>query len=191
MEAERKANLKARAAEEMKAFFLIFIYLLVLFGTFTVYRRLISDEYHISYLHYGYAVIEGLVLAKVILIGQALHLGERHGNHPLYVPVIYKTLCFGLLIIAFELLERAIERMVHGKNALGVFTDIEALGWCQIMAWAIVMVTALVPLFAMMELDGVLGEGTLLRLFFKPKSAWKIEGAPASVQELSHESSSK
>jgi hypothetical protein len=45
-------------------------------GAFTLYRHLILAEYGI-YFSYGSAIIEGLILGKIVLIGEALHVGER------------------------------------------------------------------------------------------------------------------
>jgi len=39
-------------------------------------------------------VLEALVLAKVILIGDVLRLGRRFEDKPLIVPTLYKTVVF-------------------------------------------------------------------------------------------------
>ena len=100
-EAPKHTSLKERAIEELKVFWLITLYLAVFLGAFTVYRRLILKEFGVAYLHYGFALIEALIIAKVILVGQALGLGRRFEGKPLIVSVIYKSVLFGLFVALF------------------------------------------------------------------------------------------
>ena len=67
----KHANLKAKAVEEFKVFWIITLYLALLFGAFIAYRRLILAEFGVPYLHYGFAIIQALIIAKVIMIGDA------------------------------------------------------------------------------------------------------------------------
>src|SRR5215469_15335708 len=117
-------NLKDRAVAETKAFVFVVIYLAAFFGSFTLYRRLISSEYHVSYLHYGYAIIEALVLGKVILIGRMLHVGERFRDLPLIIPVLWKTFWFSVLVMAFSILEHVVEGWFHHQGLEATFHEI-------------------------------------------------------------------
>jgi hypothetical protein len=51
-----------------------------------VYRRLTLAEFGLTYLHYGFAFIEALIIAKVILIGDAFRLGRRFEDRLLSFP---------------------------------------------------------------------------------------------------------
>ncbi|MDB6016160.1 MAG: conserved rane protein of unknown function [Pedosphaera sp.] len=53
-------------------------------------------KYHISYLHYRVAVVEALVLAKVILVGDAFRLGRGLEAKPLIIPTLHKTVVFSV-----------------------------------------------------------------------------------------------
>ena len=92
MEPGAKTNLKQRAIEELKLFWIIAFYLWVFLGSFTVYRRLIIAETGVAYLHYGIALIEALVIAKVILIGKMFGFSRRFEDQPLIIPVLYKSI---------------------------------------------------------------------------------------------------
>src|SRR5689334_1715334 len=115
---------KARLVAEGKDLLAIFIYLAILLSIFTTYRRLLLAEYGIDYLQYGYSLIEALVLAKIILLGRFLRLGGKFGNRPLIVPTLYKTLCFGLFVLAFSILEHIVLGWWHGNNLTTVFEEI-------------------------------------------------------------------
>jgi len=65
----------------------ISLYLSMFFGALLNYRRVALAEVDIRYTHCGYAIIEALVLAKVILIGEVLRPhpflpGARGGPPP-------------------------------------------------------------------------------------------------------------
>jgi hypothetical protein len=189
-------SLKARTIEETKALVFISIYLALLFGSFTVYRRLVSSEYDVSYLHYGYPIIEALVLAKVILIGRMLHLGERYaalgrafGDLPLIIPALWKTFWFSLFVLAFSILEHVVDGWFHHHGLGASFHEILGQGKAEILARLLVLYTALVPLFILIELAEVLGEGKLFALFFRRRT--KVDATVHAESESKAESQAK
>ena len=105
---------------------LISAYLAAFFVAFLTYRRLISREFGVSAFHYGYALIEALVIAKVILIGKALGLGRRGTDKTLAWSVLRSSLIYGALVGVFAVLEHVIDGLVHGKTlaaSLEAFLD--------------------------------------------------------------------
>src|SRR5215471_10701585 len=109
MEQEAKASLKERAIEEFRLFWIVALYLWVFLGSFTIYRRLIVAETGVVYLHYGIALIEALIIAKVILIGKMFGFSRRFEDQPLIVPVLYKSILFGMLVLLFGIVEHLVE----------------------------------------------------------------------------------
>src|SRR6478735_9228817 len=107
---------KEKARRELADYWTTFVYLALFFAAFTCYRRLILAEYHIGYLHFGFALIEALVLAKVILIGDAMHLGRRVEDKPLILPTLYKAFIFTIWVGVFRLIEYTIDALIHGKG---------------------------------------------------------------------------
>ncbi len=94
-----KTMLKEKVVHEVHEYWVNFVYLAAVFCAFTLYRRLILEKYLVVYLHYGIALIEALVLAKIILLGEAARLGRKHEDKPLIVPALYKTIVFGIWVI--------------------------------------------------------------------------------------------
>jgi hypothetical protein len=90
-------GLKQKLSREMREFVIIFLYLGLLMGAFNTYRWLLLAEYHVGYFVYGYSLVEALVLAKVIIIGESLGIGERFADRPLIVPTHYKTMLFAFV----------------------------------------------------------------------------------------------
>ena len=61
----------------MVEYYLNFVYLAFFLVAFTWYRRLTLAEYDIQFLEYWVPLIEAAVLAKVIMVGDLLGLGQR------------------------------------------------------------------------------------------------------------------
>jgi hypothetical protein len=168
---EKRAGWKQRIVHEMTEYWINFVYLAVVFFTFTSYRRLILEEYQVTYLHYGIAVIEAAVLAKIILLGEAARIGRKHEDKPLIVPTLHKTIAFALWVVGFKVFEHMIGGLLRGKGLVGGFHDLISKDGYEILANALVMISALVPFFALKELGRVLGRKKLWALFFRRSAA--------------------
>ncbi len=165
-----KATLKERALDELKAFWIIAVYLAVFLGALINYRRLILAEFGVSYIHYGIAIIEALIIAKVILIGDALGFGRRYENKPLVWPVIHKSILAGVLVILFGLLERVVEGLIHKKSLTAILQGIVDIGGDELAARTVMMLVAFVPLFAFWEIGRVIGLRKLSAMFLSSKA---------------------
>src|SRR5689334_12154902 len=95
LETESKAQKwRTILRHEMFEYLFNFAFLSFFLVSFAWYRRLILATYDIEYTGYWAPLIEAAVLAKVILIGDALRIGHRLRNWPLAVPTIYRTVMF-------------------------------------------------------------------------------------------------
>jgi hypothetical protein len=164
-------SLKERAIEELKAYWVIALYLWLFLGCFTIYRRLILDETGVPYLHYGIALIEAMIIAKVVLIGRIFGFTKRFDHLPLIVPVVYKSLLFALLVLAFGVLEKTIDGLIHGEGIAGGLHRIADVGGYEIGARALMLTVALVPFFAFSEIGRVMGLSRLVAMFFARREA--------------------
>jgi len=162
---------KQKVISELIEYWIVVAYLASFFGVFTWYRRLILAEYQISYWHYGIILIEALVLAKVILIGEALRLGRRLEDNPLIVPTIYKSVVFTLFVGVFSVVEHTIEGLIDGRGWAGGVEEIFSKGQYELLARCLVTFVAFIPFFAFKELERVLGEGQITTLFFRRTAA--------------------
>lgn len=165
-EAAQTKSLKERALEEFKAYWVITFYLWLFLGSFTVYRRLILAETGVPYLHYGIALIEAMVIAKVVLIGRVFGFSRRFDHMPLIVPVIYKSLVFALLVLLFGVLEKTLDGLFHSEGLMGGLQKIVDVGPYEIGARTLMLTVAFVPFFAFSEIGRVLGGSELAALFF-------------------------
>ena len=166
----KKPELRQRLVHELEKYLLVATFLFFFFGSFTTYRRLVLAEYQIGYFEYGWALLKALVLAKVILIGEILHLGERFHDRPLLVSTLWKTLMFGLLIAVFAVLEHVVGALIHHRPIGEELRLGGREGLYEILARTNLEAVALVPLFAFRELGRVLGERRIRDLFLRGPS---------------------
>jgi hypothetical protein len=164
-------SLKERAWEEFKAYWAITVYLWVFLGSFTIYRRLILAETGVPYLHYGIALVEAMIIAKVVLIGRIFGFTKRYDHLPLIVPVVYKSLLFALLVLGFGLLEKTLDGLIHREGVLSGLQKVAEVGPYEIGARTLMLTVALVPFCAFSELGRVMGLGRLGNLFFGKREA--------------------
>jgi hypothetical protein len=93
-ENSQRTGLKQKAAHEFEELAAIFLYLAFFFCALATYSMLLLNKFQISYFTFGAALINALVIAKVILIGEYAHLGKKHEAKPLLYSAIYKALVF-------------------------------------------------------------------------------------------------
>lgn len=160
-----KEQIKKKVYHELSLFLFYFIFLTLVLWTFTIYRRLILDEYRVSYVHYGYNFVEAIILAKMILIGQNFKLGERFSDQPLIIPTIYKTLIFSIFITLFTIVEEFVIGYFKGVSFEKIFKEFMEIGWDEILAKGLVMFFVFIFFFAFLEIGRVMGENQLINLF--------------------------
>ena len=79
---ETNRTLKQEAVHEMREYLVISFYLFVVFSLFVVYTSVILAEHHIDFALHGFAVINALALAKVILVARSYIWPTSFGTRP-------------------------------------------------------------------------------------------------------------
>ena len=166
---KKKKSLNEKIFHEMAEYWIIVCYLYLVFAAFTWYRRFLLAAYDITYTDYGVALIEALIFAKVIMIGDVLRLGCGLEHKPLIYPTLFRTVVFSLFIGAFTFIEHAIKNFWSGKGMGASFVEFYGKELDEFLAGFLVVFVAFVPFFAFRELGRVLGEGKIRTLFFRKR----------------------
>jgi hypothetical protein len=159
-------TLKQKAYHGIKAYLVISCYLCVVFSLFAIYKSVILAEHHIAIASQGFALLNGLALAKVMVVAQELHFADQLRTAPLIYPTLFKSATFAVLLGCFKILEEAAVGLYHGQSFGESITAIGGgtlKGTLSLMALLAVL---LIPFFGFTELRRVFGEGKLERLFF-------------------------
>jgi len=174
---KKKRSLKERLLHEVVEYWVNFCYLALVFAAFTQYRRFVLAAHDITYTNYWVAVIEALVLAKVISIGGVLRLGRGLEQKPLIYPTLYKTVVFTLFVGAFTLIEHTIIGLWKGKGLMGGLEEYFAKGPYEFLAGCVIFLVVLIPFFGVKELGRVLGGDKIQDLFFRRRAESGFEGS--------------
>jgi len=169
-EISKKTRMKQEITRQFVEFAKVSLYLAFFFCALTTYKMLLLNEFHAAYFDYGTALINALVIGKVILLGQDLHLGKKHEQKALLLSAVYKAFVFGLLVFAFHFVEEAIKRLLHGNGIAGAFHDVRI---DDLLARTVIMFLTFIPLFGFLELRRVLGDDKFHGLFFKTRETAK------------------
>ncbi len=145
-------------------------YLTLAFAAFTQYRRLVLAAHDITYTNYWIAVIEALVLAKVIMVGDIMRLGRRLEHKPLIYSTLLKTVVFSVFVGAFTVIEHVVRGLIKGEGLMGGLLGLIGKGHHELLAGCLVTFVAFIPFFAFRELGRVLGEGKIKNLFFRKRT---------------------
>jgi len=164
-------HLKEKVRHELIEYGINVTYLALVFGSFTAYRRLLLAAHDIAYTNYGVALIEALILGKVIMVGSVLRLGRELEDKPLIYSTLYKTAVFTVLDAVFRLIEHMIKGLWHGQGIMGGLVAASEQGLEIVLANALVILVAFIPFFAVRELGRVLGTKTIWELFFGKRTA--------------------
>ena len=164
-------TVKQIAYQQLKEFLLIALYLWVVFGLLVMFKSVVLAEHHIDFAYHGFAIINALALAKVMLTAKDLHLGEKFNEAPLIYPTLLKSALFTLVMACFKILEDAAIGLYHGQSFHQSIADLGGGTWKAILTLALLLFAVLVPFVGYGELGRVLGEGKLERFFFRPHPA--------------------
>jgi hypothetical protein len=159
-------TLKQRAYDELKEFLVIFCYLWVVLALFLIYKSVILSENHIAFVSQGFALLEALALAKVMLVAQNLRLADRFKEAPLIYPTLYKSAAFAIVLACFKILEEVAIGLYHGHSFNQSLTAIAGGTLKGILPLMAILAVLLIPFFGFTELRRVLGENELHKLFF-------------------------
>lgn len=170
-------SLKQKTVHELKELAILFAYLGFFFCALATYSMLLLDEYHVRSLTYGFALINALVVAKVILIGEYAHLGRKYERRSLFVSALVKSFLFSLLVFAFHVVEEVIKRLIHGAGIASATREVRT---DELLARALVVFCAFIPLFAFRELRRVMGDEEFHTLLFRSGETGKPDPSAKS-----------
>jgi hypothetical protein len=166
-------NFKKRAKHQIESFALMFVYLWIVFGLLAIHESIILSQHQINYQAHGVAVINALIFAKVMLIAEDMHLGQRFNDAPLIYSVILKSLLFGIALICFHIVEQVVIGMWDGKTIAESISEVGADKLAGMVCVGIISTVALVPYFILREINRVIGGDNFRSLFFQRRSASK------------------
>jgi hypothetical protein len=175
-------SLKAKAVDEARRFLILFFYLWVLFGVFVLNQGVVLREHGINFAMQGFAFINALVFAKVMMLFEVFDPGRWLRRRPLIYPILYETLLLTILFLVAHVLEKTIEGLVRGKTVVDSVPVIGGGGLAGFLSITAILFIALIPFFGLRNLSLAMGEGRLYAMIFERPEAQEGErrsGSPS------------
>jgi hypothetical protein len=175
---------KARAVvtHEIKDIIIVSTFVIAFFLSFTTYRMYLAGHFENAMFNYASALISALVLAKVILIGEAFRLGRLFENKPLIVPTIHKAAMFTLFCLVFHAIEECVRGLIKGEHLRTAVHSVATAKTAEETVFrALVFFFAFIPFFALRETMRVMNIDDF-RLFFRRRQSPPTDAALKPLQ---------
>jgi len=167
MESQMHANVKERVRNELRDFLIITLFFTVVLGVFNIYRQVVLGEAVVSYYRFGISLVEAMILAKIVLIGEAMNLKLVDGaRRSIFEVAVVRSILFAVLVLLFTVLERVVDGLIHKKDWADIARHIVEHGLNESVARIIMMFAAFLPFFALWELRRRLGPRRFVDLWF-------------------------
>jgi hypothetical protein len=160
------ATLHQRAIHELKEFAIVAVYFYITLGAVIMLKTAVLHDQGVEFTPWGVAVIKAAVLAKFMLLGDAMKIGGRITNRPLIWPVLRQAFAVLVLLIIMTIIEEAVVGMFHHRSIAASLGELFGPRLEETIAGYVIMLLVLIPFFAFRVLDEALGEGRLARMFF-------------------------
>lgn len=157
-------TLREKAVDEGLRFLIMFLYLWAIFALFALHERIVLREVGATLPSQGFAFVNALVLAKVMLVAEELNLGGWLQGRPLIWPVLHESTLFALLFIAVHYLEHIAVGLFHHETLRASVPAIGGGGVAGLVSTAVIMAVALIPFFAFRDVNRALGGNRLIEL---------------------------
>ena len=173
----RRARIGSALLHELHEVIPPTVFFFVGFNLILFTKRLFLQQYLIEFTGFFIATTGALIVGKVVLVADKMPILRRFDYAPLAYPIVFKTVVYTALVFVVRLIEAFIHYLVSG-GALGGGRFIEhALGefsWARFIATQMWIFVLFLLYVAANELNNLLGDGELFRIFFtRPSTALK------------------
>lgn len=162
----RGRRVMERAVDEVRRFLVMFLYLWVLFGLFALHQMIILHQEGMSFTIQGFALVNALVLAKVMLIAEDLRVGHWLRPRPLIYPIVGESMIFTVVFICFHVVEHVVIGLFKGETLRASVPVIGGGGLAGLLSVAMIFFVALIPFFGFRNLSRELGADRLKAMLF-------------------------
>jgi len=164
-ETSAKPPLHRRAMHELKELVFISLYLYVTIGAVILMKTAVLHTQGIEFAPWGIAIVKALILAKFMLLGEAMKIGGRRTTGPLIWPTLQKAFGLLVLLIIMTIIEEAVVGLFHHRSIPASLGELFGPRLEETLAGYFIMLLVLLPYCAFRVLEEALGEGRLARIF--------------------------
>ena len=165
-ETHAKATLRQRAMHELTEFAILTTYLYITLGAVILMKVSVLHDHNIRFALWGVAIVKAALLAKFVLVGRAMKIGERYSSRPLIWPTLHKAFAFLVLLVVLTIVEEVVVGLFNHQTVAASLVELTGAKRDETLAGIVILFMVLIPYFAMRVVSEALGEGRLVRMFF-------------------------
>lgn len=155
----------SKVKHEFNEMVLITAFFGLFFFSFATYKMFLLHQFRSAQFTYITALINTLVLAKVILLGGFVRVSKAMDHKPLLVSAIYKAAFFALFVAAFHWTEEFVKDIFHRGSFIDALHEtLRATSW-PLLGLTVICFCMFIPFFALWEIRRVMGDGPFSSLF--------------------------
>lgn len=162
----KATTIKERAIEEFRHFVVLFLYLWLLFGLFALDETVVARQHSLSFLPHGFALINALVLAKVMLVTEGLDLARWLRARPAAWTILYESALCSVLFICFHIIEEMAIGLFRGTGIAAGVPSIGGGGLPGLLVVALILFVSLLPFFAFKNVTRAIGARRMKEILF-------------------------
>ncbi len=157
-----KKDLKARAKHELRSYLVITAYTWATLSLLRLHESLIASTYNLDLKAHGWTIVTALILGKVVLIAEALSLGDRGSARAPALTILIKSLLFAFSILLFHLAEHVATVLWTGQEITQHLPQVNGANIEKSLTMAAIITLALMPYFLVKEIEKRTGQTDLL-----------------------------
>lgn len=152
---------------EAKRLLIIFLYLWVIFGLFVLHERIVLRQSGMTFTwRDGFAAINALALAKVMLVAEDLNLARWIKNGPLIYPILLESATIAIILLVFKIIEESIIGLLKHKALASSASEVGGGGVVGMICFVVIAFVVLIPFIAFRHVGRELGPGRLNAMLF-------------------------
>jgi len=156
-----RKSFKQKLFSEFTEYLVNFVYMALIFSAIILYRRLVLASHGIYLNDYFVGVFKAFVIAKVVMIGAFLGISRKFEHKPLFIPILYKSLLFTLMVMLFDIVEEFIRALIHNFDFLNAVAELQTRISAVWLSACLLIFFTFIPFFAVKELIRVLGKDSV------------------------------
>ena len=162
----QRHGFRQRFVEEFRRVAVMFVYLWLMFGLFVLNERVILGQRGISFEMQGFALLNALILAKVMMVADYFNAGAWLRRHPLIYRILFDALFLTAVFLCVHILEKVITGLWRGESVAASVPAIGGGGLAGAVCVALILFVSLIPFFGFRSISRELGAAKFNALLF-------------------------
>ncbi|HEX2888596.1 hypothetical protein [Vineibacter terrae] len=170
----RWARIGATLAHEFREVLPPTIFFFIGFNLVLFTKRLFLADYLIQVSGFLVATTGALIVGKVVLVADKMPFLRRYDDAPLIRPILFKTIVYTMLVFIARLLEAFVHYVAQGGAVGGggfIDDTLGSFSWYRFSATQIWIFVLFLIYVTAVELNTLLGDGELFKIFFTRRSS--------------------